>query len=1464
MAESSPSNDLRQILDLMQKREREHAAEMQELRNAIADLKENMAHGGANSRQTYGPFQYYDTPDEQRLTIAAIHFEKEVVSCWNLALHPSTPLDLPCLNSPNPPLSMTLANKIYGVSSEALLDCFISGLKPDIRREIIAQAPNTILKAISLARLFEEKYSFKPRPYHPNTSRNTTPNTSPTTTQSYINPLQQPLLPTPNQRPFPQTFRPNTIKRMSPAEMQSRREKGLCYTCDERFTANHKCPNRQYTFLQVAYEEEEEQQTDTDVPDLEQHLEHHLSLNAFKGAAGVGTMRFQGSLNGMTIQILLDSGSSDNFLQPRIAHCLKLPVEEMSSLHVLVGNGNAMSTEGVIKEIQVKVQGHTLTLPVYLLPVSGADLILGAAWLATIGPHIADYRSLALKFYLDNKLITLHGELPTLPKPAELHHLHRLCKTDAIAELFTLQLTQTLPLKDDGLVIPENIEPEIALLLHTYRTIFATPKGLPPNRSQNHCIPFLPDVNAVRVRPYKYPHSQKQQIESMVHQMLADGIITHSTSPFSSPIILVKKKDGTWRFCTDYRALNAVTIKDRFPIPTVEELLDELFGAKFFSKLDLRSGYHQILVHPADRCKTAFRTHQGHYEWLVMPFGLTNAPATFQALMNDIFQGFLRKFVLVFFDDILVYSPSWSAHLAHLETVLHILKENQLYAKLSKCSFGLSQVDYLGHIVSGKGVAMDVSKVQAVLQWPCPQNIKQLRGFLGLTGYYRRFVKGYAALANPLTNLLKKEKFQWTPMATQAFDALKQAITTAPILALPDFTKPFVLETDASGLGIGAVLSQDKHPIAFFSKKLSPRMQHKSAYTREFYAITEAIAKFRHYLLGHKFIIRTDQKSLKSLMDQSLQTPEQQAWLHKFLGYDFTIEYKPGKENQAADALSRSFFMAWSNRETTLMTKIQHATQLDPHLQAVIQACASGKPLNSNYSYSDGLLQWKHRVVIPRDNEIIQLLLNEYHNSTIGGHAGITRTMARLSSQFYWPGMLKDITQYVQECLICQQAKSATTLPAGLLQPLPIPNQVWEDIAMDFITGLPPSNGYTVIMVVIDRLSKYAHLAPLKADYTSKTVADVFINMVVKLHGFPNTIVSDRDKIFISQFWQHLFKLSGTTLNMSMAYHPQSDGQSEALNKCIEMYLRCFTFDNPKTWTRLLPWAEFWYNSAFHNSLQTTPFKVVYGRDPPAILKYTRDPKDPPSVQELLEERDRVLAQLKRQLLKAQEKMKKYADNKRMHKELKVGDSVLVKLQPYRQNSIALRKNQKLGLKYFGPFPIINRIGSVAYKLLLPATAKIHPIFHISQLKECKGPHDTVYVPLPLTTLPEGPLLMPHAILQKRDILRRSSRISQVLVHWAGLSETEATWEDLKDFVQAYPDFNLEDKVNLDGQGIVTSGNKWVTARTEWEKEIEDKDESHGHMAPSAEDSGRHVRERKENTRLKDFVWGKDGYKMGN
>lgn len=310
-------------------------------------------------------------------------------------------------------------------------------------------------------------------------------------------------------------------------------------------------------------------------------------------------------------------------------------------------------------------------------------------------------------------------------------------------------------------------------------------------------------------------------------------------------------------------------------------------------------------MHPDDVPKTAFKTHEGHYEYLVMQFGLTNAPASFQSLLNEVFRMYLRKFVLVFFYDILVYSKNLQEHMEHLEKVFQLLRANKLFVKASKCSFGNNKVEYLGHFISAKGVATDPSKVVAVKNWPIPQSVKALRGFLGLTNYYRRFVKNYGGISKPLTDLLKKEAFTWNEQATHAFESLKEAMTTAPVLALPDFSQEFVVETDACGWGIGAVLMQKGHPIAYISKALSLKNQALSIYEKELLALIYAVSKWTHYLSGRSFVVKTDHESLKYLLEQRIHTKLQQTWLAKLMGFDFTISYKKGKENMVADALSR-------------------------------------------------------------------------------------------------------------------------------------------------------------------------------------------------------------------------------------------------------------------------------------------------------------------------------------------------------------------------------------------------------------------------------------------------------------------------------------------------------------------------------------------------------------------------------
>jgi hypothetical protein len=590
-----------------------------------------------------------------------------------------------------------------------------------------------------------------------------------------------------------------------------------------------------------------------------------------------------------------------------------------------------------------------------------------------------------------------------------------------------------------------------------------------------------------------------------------------------------------------------------------------------------------------------------------MPFGLTNAPSTFQGLMNSIFKPFLQKFVLVFFDDILIYSKSWEDHLQHVDKVLQLLKEKQLYAKPSKCFFGVKEVEYLGHIVSHEGVKVDPNKIKAMMDWPIPKTLKNLREFLGLTGYYRKFVRNYGRIAAPLTKLTKKDAFSWTPEATKSFEQLKEVMCKAPVLTTPNFTKTFIVECDASGNGIGVVLMQEGRPLAFESRPLKGRDLHKPIYEKEMMAILHALKKWHPYLIGRHFKVKIDHDSLKYLLEQRLSSEEQQKWVTKILGYDFEIIYKKGKQNVVADALSRkdedveALLYAISIIQPDWIIEARDEWKNDEKVWTLIERLQQDSGASDTFTWKNDSLWYKDRLYLCKNSQLKQKVLLELHTSPVGGHSGFLKTYHRVKKDFFWDGLKTDVQRFVAECLVCQQNKVETIKTPGLLQPLSIPSQCWEEVSMDFITGLPKSEGKSVIMVIFDRLTKYAHFCALSHPFKASTVATAFMETVQKLHGNPKIIVSDRDPIFTGHFWTELFSCLGTQLAHSSSYHPQSDGQTEIVNKCLEGYLRCFVSDKQAQWFKWLPLAEWWYNTSFHTATKMTPFMALYGYHPPSI-----------------------------------------------------------------------------------------------------------------------------------------------------------------------------------------------------------------------------------------------------------------------
>jgi 8-oxo-dGTP pyrophosphatase MutT (NUDIX family) len=1262
----------------------------------------------------------------------------------------------------------------------------------------------------------------------------------------------------------------------------------------------------------------------------------------------------------------------------------------------------------------------TVTALVMSSIVPGVHLILGDEWLTRQKCHL-DFEDKSLWFYHHgNKVV-----LPSLGRIAETQnntspHL-AYCKANRAgvttvpiltahaasraarkgAKMFVVAVRKGQPVCDsDGLPMsdlpsqPEkHLQPLVGAIhasatsipsdlvaqdvldavLLKYADVFAElPPGLPPDRGISHTIPLLPGAGTPCRPMYRLSPGELLEVTAQVKHLLAMGFIEPSESPYGAPILFVMKKDGTLRMVIDYRGINRLTKMNKYPLPLISDLYDQLGGSTVFSSLDLASGYHQLRLHPDDIPKTSFRTPLGAYQFRVLPFGLTNSGATFQATMNRIFQPYLNKFVLVYLDDILVYSKTPAEHVEHLSTVLETLRTHRLFAKATKCEFNRFEVPFLGHIVGRDGLRVDPKKVSVITEWSTPKDQRELRSFLGLANYFRRFIAGYSSLAQPLTDLTGHHaRWTWSDQHTSAFDSIKAALANPPVLAMPDFARPFEIISDASLLGTGAVLLQEGRPLAYTSKKFGTAEKNYTTGEQELLGVITALKEWRCYVEGGEFPVTlvTDHHPNTYLPTQQMLSRRQARWVEFMERFQYKWEYRKGSDN-VADPISRNPALSdpptvamitmpgaikhvktlplcrlpdgstyvlliqertglwcWptgrvetsdpspadaATRETleessllvmptdwTLIgyeTHPKHGTaasytvtfrkthlpevktMADDHTMRarwipIAEATklirtpgslrfdteddepfalflkarfptewrlAIGNPIISaivadpkqslealikaSYSQDTWLASPEHKaqlyqntsglwlrlvddkIIIPAIPRVLSALLHAYHDSNVAGHPGNRRTFLLISRSYWWKGMRGFIKSYVRRCLSCQRNKSRRHAPGGTLRPLPIPDHPWSSISMDLITCLPRTRaGYDALVVWVCRLTKMVVVAPTRLTMDAYAFAQLTNDHIVSKHGLPESIVSDRDGRFTSNFWQCLTARLGIKNLMSTAFHPETDGQTERMNSLLEETLRHFVGYTQSEWDENIQMAAFAINNAVNVSTGQTPFflnKGAHPRMPTDISTQTAPARlvTAPAAVKFSVDMQAAIAKAKACLMNAQQHQKTQADKHRRDVSFEVGQEVLVNMKNMRiKKDLRDRLRIKLLPRFWGPLKVLDLIGSHAVRIELPEGARMHNVFHVSLIEPYYAPAEgsTRTLPQPIDWLEGSPNFAVEKLLAHRLVSVGRQKVIEYLTRWQGnhaelWTPRESLLTDNSSLVSAY-DLSMAD-----------------------------------------------------------------------
>uniref|UniRef100_A0AAR2J3M5 Gypsy retrotransposon integrase-like protein 1 n=1 Tax=Pygocentrus nattereri TaxID=42514 RepID=A0AAR2J3M5_PYGNA len=1057
----------------------------------------------------------------------------------------------------------------------------------------------------------------------------------------------------------------------------------------------------------------------------------------------------------LPVPALIDSGAEGNFICADLIQRLGVPTEELRTpLRALALDGKPLGCVPItLQTLPVTLQAsalHSEEISFFVLPSTDFPLVLGFPWLERHDPVISWHSRELVSwspYCFENCLFPGHITLSstTIESPDSLN--------------------------------PVVIPPEYSDFLEVFSPVEAT--KLPPHRPYDCAIDLVEGAVLPKSRVYPLTLEEEKAMDAYVTEALAQGYIRPSKSPVGSGFFFIKKKDGGLRPCIDYRGLNDITKKYAYPLPLIPVALEQLRGASYFTKLDLRSAYNLVRIREGDEWKTAFTTTRGHYEYLVMSYGLSNAPSVFQAFMNDVFREFLNKFVIVFIDDILIFSPDFSSHVNHVRQVLLRLQENNLYAKAEKCEFHLQRVSFLGYVISSSGVLMSDDKVSAVTNWPKPGSVKELQRFLGFANFYRRFIRNFSSTAAPLTALLKgsPKKLSWSDSAQGAFDALKLAFSTAPILKHPDPEKPFVVEVDASNTGVGAVLSQRSgiplklHPVAFFSRKLSPAERNYGIGDRELLAVKLALEEWRHWLEGaaHPFTVLTDHKNLEYLKSAKRINSRQARWSLFFSRFDFSISFRPGQRNTKADALSRIFAVEEeesSDPERILPPTVQIAViqwEFDEQIQQV----------NAHRTPPEGTPPGKLFVPPQFRNRLITWA----HSSLTSGHPGETRTLQLLSARYWWDSLRSDVHSFVSSCPVCAQCKIPRTLPAGKLVPLPVPERPWSHIAIDFVTDLPPSNGFTSILTVVDRFSRGVKFIPFPSLPSALQTAQALFEHVFRSFGIPEDVLSDRGPQFTSRVWKAFFEHLGVTISLTSGYHPTCNGQCERVNQELGKFLRVYCRQYPSEWSQYLIWAEIAQNSLVNSTTGLTPFQCVLGYQP-SLAPWTARSSGIPAVDDWMRRSEGVWEDTRRRISDILQRYKAQADRHRGDTPVCCpGDRVWLSTRDFRFEGAC----RKLLPKFIGPFKILSQVNDVTYKVGLPPQYRVNNSFHVSLLKPVvSGPlaeDDPIDVPPVSERMEDSSTYSVREILDSR---RRGGNL-QYLIDWEGYGLEERCWVAARD-----------------------------------------------------------------------------------